>query len=220
MKILALDSAAAGCNVCVWQDGKVLALKTESMMRGQDARLVPLVEEVMAEAKMTYADLDRIAVTRGPGSFTGLRVGLATARGIGLAAEKPVVGIDRFSIYGKMFEKRDSTFLVVLESRRLELFIKTLKPSDTAPFNPEESEMLPPDEIKASCDADPDCMIVGDKPASLAALIDADRFLEPSQDEVIACAELAASAEAGTEHVLPRPLYLRAPDVTMPKKAF
>src|SRR5271168_4937059 len=99
MLILSLDSAGAGCGVTVWRDGKILATHAEHMERGQDQRLMPLVLEIMKKAGVTFGDLDRIAVTRGPGSFTGLRIGLAAARGIGLAANKPVIGIDRFSIF-------------------------------------------------------------------------------------------------------------------------
>lgn len=84
MLILSLECAGGGCGACVMKDDVVLALAEESMARGQDARLMPLVQEVMARAGVDYAELDRVAVTRGPGSFTGLRIGLAAARGLGL----------------------------------------------------------------------------------------------------------------------------------------
>ena len=103
MMVLGIDSAGAGCGVCVWQDGRVLASAFEAMERGQDRRLVPLILEVMQKAGADFDTLDRIAVTRGPGSFTGLRIGIAAARGIGLAASKSVLGIDRFAIYPRLF---------------------------------------------------------------------------------------------------------------------
>ena len=106
MLILSLDTAGQACAVCVWRDGVVLAAREERMARGQDARLVPLLLEVMAAAGVAFPQLDRIAVTRGPGSFTGLRIGLATARGLGLAADKPVIGIDRFSIHAAQQGRR------------------------------------------------------------------------------------------------------------------
>src|ERR1700733_6915297 len=99
MLILSLDSAGAHCGVCVWHSGKILAKAQEPMERGQDQRLMPLVLETIDKAKVKFSSLDRVAVTRGPGSFTGLRISLAVARGIGLAADKPVIGIDRFMIY-------------------------------------------------------------------------------------------------------------------------
>ncbi len=99
MLILSLDSAGNGCGACVWHDGNILASAEEPMERGQDQRLMPLILDIMKKANVTFDQLDRIAVTRGPGSFTGLRIGLAAARGIGIASGKPVIGIDRFSIF-------------------------------------------------------------------------------------------------------------------------
>src|SRR3984957_2129291 len=113
MLILSLDSAGSGCSACIWRDGQVVAAAAESMQRGQDRRLMPLILEVMKKANTEFEALDRITVTRGPGSFTGLRIGLAAARGIGLAAGKPVIGIDRFSIYREMFRAENKNVFVV-----------------------------------------------------------------------------------------------------------
>ena len=110
MIVLSLDSAGSGCAACVWQDGQVRSLQTEKMSRGQDARLVPLVLAVLQEAKLGFADVDRIAVTRGPGSFTGLRIGLSAARGFGLAADTPVLGIDRLAIFHAQHAQKTATF--------------------------------------------------------------------------------------------------------------
>src|SRR6201996_9161121 len=122
MLILSLDSAGSGCSACVWRDGKVLAEAHEAMHRGQDQRLMPLILQTLKQANVDFPQLDRIAITRGPGSFTGLRIGLAAARGIGLAAEKPVIGIDRFSIYREQVQRADKDLLVIIESKRRELY--------------------------------------------------------------------------------------------------
>ncbi len=215
MKILALDSSAAGCHACLWEDNKLIQIKSEMMMRGQDARLVPLIQELMAEASLTYSDLDRIAVSRGPGSFTGIRVGLATARGLALAAEKPVIGMDRFSIYRKLFEKETRPLMVVIDSRRKDLFVKIFNGSDT---NPEDAEMLTPEEIKERLISMPDALIVGDAQEILEEALSNVSYGEAKGKEVVACASLTATVEVGDPLYLPRPLYLRAPDVTLSKK--
>ncbi len=121
MRVLALDSAASGCGAAVLQDEAVLAQRYEAMARGQDARLLPLLAETLAAANLTYPALERIVVLRGPGSFTGLRIGLAAARGLGLALGLPVVGLDRFALYRAAFAAR-APLLVVLDSRRDEFF--------------------------------------------------------------------------------------------------
>ncbi|MGQ4828597.1 tRNA (adenosine(37)-N6)-threonylcarbamoyltransferase complex dimerization subunit type 1 TsaB, partial [Enterococcus faecalis] len=74
MLVLALDTSLEACVAAVLADGEVLAARSEPMARGHQERLALLVKEVMSEAGVGFADLDRIGVTRGPGSFTGLRV--------------------------------------------------------------------------------------------------------------------------------------------------
>ncbi|MCH7931874.1 MAG: tRNA (adenosine(37)-N6)-threonylcarbamoyltransferase complex dimerization subunit type 1 TsaB, partial [Proteobacteria bacterium] len=93
MNVLALDTATAACSVALWSDGTVLAQRFATMARGHAEALMPMVEAVMAEAGLAFADLDLVATTVGPGTFTGLRVGLAAARGLALAGGLPIVGV-------------------------------------------------------------------------------------------------------------------------------
>ena len=95
MRVLAIDTALEACAAAVLdtENGKV-ASESLPMVRGHAEALMPLIARVMKQADMAFSALDRIAVTTGPGSFTGLRVGIAAARGIALAATKPVVGLD------------------------------------------------------------------------------------------------------------------------------
>src|SRR6516164_6805074 len=101
MLILAIDTALDACAAAVLDTGtsKLIAMESLSMKRGHAEALMPLIARVMKESGLPFAALDRIAVTTGPGSFTGLRVGLSAARGIGLAAAKPVVGLTTLSAY-------------------------------------------------------------------------------------------------------------------------
>jgi tRNA threonylcarbamoyladenosine biosynthesis protein TsaB len=93
MLILAINTAGDACEAALARDGAMLAARSEPMTQGHDARLAPVVEEVMREAGAAFADLDRIAVVVGPGSFTGVRVGVAFARGLALAVDIPAVGV-------------------------------------------------------------------------------------------------------------------------------
>src|ERR1700688_206260 len=101
MRVLAIDTALAACSAAVLDTeyGGIVASESLPMVRGHAEALMPLLQRVMNQARMTFADIDRIAVTTGPGSFTGLRVGIAAARGIALAADKPALGISTLAAY-------------------------------------------------------------------------------------------------------------------------
>src|SRR5437868_8511857 len=101
MLILAIDTALDACAAGVLDTdlGKLIAQESQAMKRGHAEALMPLIARVIKESGVAFALLDRIAVTTGPGSFTGLRVGLSAARGIALAASKPVVGLTTLTAY-------------------------------------------------------------------------------------------------------------------------
>ncbi|MDD3288194.1 MAG: tRNA (adenosine(37)-N6)-threonylcarbamoyltransferase complex dimerization subunit type 1 TsaB [Alphaproteobacteria bacterium] len=218
MLVLGIDSAASGCFVCLWQDGVVVAVKSEKMSRGQDSRLMPIVLDVMRDAGASFSQLDRVVVIKGPGSFTGLRIGVSAARGIGLAAEKPVLGVDRFAVYQKQhFGKRGnkSSLLVAIDSRRKELFCQFC----SANGDVSEPDIMSAEEITAFC---LDKLKIG--PLSLAG--DAADILRPYlpegvviaslvEEEVVTAASIAAAADVSDSEFSPRPLYIRPPDVTV-----
>jgi tRNA threonylcarbamoyladenosine biosynthesis protein TsaB len=101
MLILAIDTALDACAAGVLDTdaGRLIAHESLPMKRGHAEALMPLIARVMKASGVAFAALDRIAVTTGPGSFTGLRVGLSAARGIALAADKPVVGVTTLTAY-------------------------------------------------------------------------------------------------------------------------
>jgi len=211
MKILSLDSCGSGCSVCVWHDGRELSFLEEKMERGQDSRLVPMVQEAMQRAGLTYQDLDRIAVTRGPGSFTGMRIGLATARGLALAAGKPAIGLDRFSLYKNQRGDKKESLLVVLESRRLELYCRLFP----AHGGVEPPCLLAPADIAALTGNHPEIRIVGDAFGALRGSVDHNKFDAIVEAEVVTCAKMAAGIAIDDPAYLARPLCVRPPDVTI-----
>jgi tRNA threonylcarbamoyladenosine biosynthesis protein TsaB len=101
MLILAIDTALDACSAGVLDTrvSKLIAQESLPMKRGHAEALMPLIARVMKQASLAFTALDRIAVTTGPGSFTGLRVGLSAARGIALAAGKPIVGVTTLTAY-------------------------------------------------------------------------------------------------------------------------
>lgn len=98
MLVLAIDTALTACSVAIVRDGETLLARVEPMARGQAERLAPMVRDAMAHCGLVFKELDLIAVTRGPGAFTGLRIGLAFARGLALALGKPCVGLSTLEL--------------------------------------------------------------------------------------------------------------------------
>jgi tRNA threonylcarbamoyladenosine biosynthesis protein TsaB len=96
--VLAIDTALSGCSVAIVRGDEILASRIEPMARGQAERLAPLVDQLMADFGVGFADIETIAVTTGPGAFTGLRVGLAFARGLALALDKPCIGVSTLEV--------------------------------------------------------------------------------------------------------------------------
>jgi tRNA threonylcarbamoyladenosine biosynthesis protein TsaB len=219
--LLALDCAGSACSAALWRRGHVAARRFAAMKHGQAERLLPMVAEVMTEAEIGFARLDAIAVTVGPGSFTGLRVGLAAARGLGLAAAKPVLGVTSFAAVaaGVPAAERDARdLLVVLDTRREDLFVQHLG-ADLRPRAP--ARLTTPGDLARELAARP-LLIAGDGAAMLAPLLPAGpgiAFAAGSPHADAACiAALAARILAGGGRgpegpaLAPNPFYLRAPE--------
>lgn len=222
--ILALDSAAGACSAALFAGGVVCRREWAAMARGHAEALMPMVTTVMAG--QDYRDLDAIAVTVGPGAYTGLRIGLATARGLALAAQIPVIGVSSFKAVARGACEAGAPpgpMLVVLETKRADLYVQSLD----AGFAPSsEPACLMPDAVAAAFPAllvEP-VIIAGDAaPRLLAALPDGHRVaIAPGDGLADAAIVAAAAAEnflAGPlpgDTPLPRPLYLRPPDVSPP----
>ncbi|MDJ0946222.1 MAG: tRNA (adenosine(37)-N6)-threonylcarbamoyltransferase complex dimerization subunit type 1 TsaB [Kiloniellales bacterium] len=220
IRLLAFDSAGSACSAAIWDTGRVAAARFEAMARGQSERLMPMIEEVMAEAGLDYAGLDALAVTLGPGGFTGVRIGLAAARGLALATGRPLLGLTSFeAVAAAVDEARrgDLPLAVCLDAKRAEVYLQVFAP-DLAPLGPPCSllpedlpEALPSGPLIAAGDGVPRARAQLERPglvlAAGAGHADAARF-----------AALAAARPlppAGTPP--PRPLYLRGPDVTLPR---
>ena len=112
-------------------NGFTRAARSEPMERGHQERLAPLVAEVMAEAGVPFADLEQIGVTIGPGSFTGLRVGLAFAKGLGLALGKPVTGVPTLlALAASTSSFSEFMTAAVVDARREQVYFQAFQQGD------------------------------------------------------------------------------------------
>lgn len=139
--ILALDSALARCAAAVVCDGAVVALQQQDLQRGQAARLPVLVQAALEAAGLPPTALDLIAVTVGPGSFTGVRAGLALAHGLALAAARPLVGVSVGEALAAALPALDRPLWCAIDSRRGRVFLErdgvvTACPLDALPDPP------------------------------------------------------------------------------------
>jgi tRNA threonylcarbamoyladenosine biosynthesis protein TsaB len=126
MRVLALDTALGATAVALYDaaEDRVLAEESQMMERGQAEALMPMVKRVMAGVSGGFAAVDRYAVTIGPGSFTGLRIGIAAARAFGLAHKKPVVGVSTLAAYAAPILSGDAPVTVasVVDARHAMVF--------------------------------------------------------------------------------------------------
>lgn len=229
MITLGLDTATSACAVALWDaaSGRTLAVRAETMQRGLAEKLVPMVQATLADAGIGFADLSRIGVTVGPGTFTGLRVGLAAARGFALAAGCPLVGVTTLeaAAHGLDHAARiGRTVLAAIESRRDDLFLQPFA-ADLSPLG-EPADVLPPDlpaYAAAHLPAGP-LLIVGDAAARAGAALGAwesgmTMVETTGAAEAVATARMAATQDvAGIAARIADPFYLRPPDVTLPKQ--
>ncbi|MCK6452954.1 MAG: tRNA (adenosine(37)-N6)-threonylcarbamoyltransferase complex dimerization subunit type 1 TsaB [Alphaproteobacteria bacterium] len=219
MTILAFDCACASCSVALWRDGAVLARRAAPMKHGQAERLLPMIQAAMDAAGVAYAGLAAIATTLGPGSFTGLRAGLAAARGLALATGLKAVGVTTFDAAAHRVdanERRGRSVLVAIDTRRDDLFVRIYN-EHLAPAGP--GRLATVGEAAATAPAGA-LVLTGDATAALTAALAAERrdaivALSAGAIDAVAVAELAAKRLAGG--IAPEPLapiYLRAPEIT------
>src|SRR5438067_1334167 len=121
MRVLAIDTALAACSAALLDTGRggIVASETLTMARGHAEAIMPLIARVMDLADVEFAALDRVAVTTGPGSFTGLRVGISAIRGIALAAAKPAIGLSTLAAFAApLIAEDDSTHVAAVVDAR------------------------------------------------------------------------------------------------------
>ena len=215
MLVLAIDTALESCAATVLDtDAEAFrARQSLPMKRGHAEALMPLIDEVMKASNLSYAALDRIAVTVGPGSFTGLRVGISAARGLGLAAHRPVVGITTLAAYAAPLIDGESETPVIaaIDARHGHVYAQAFSGDGSTLLKP---AIMPLDDVFRAARFGP-AHLVGDAAGMLAqqwpTQFEPPVSVDPQTAPDIAwVAWLGASVDP--DEAPPRPYYLRAPD--------
>lgn len=216
MLILAIDTALDACAAGILDTdaNRLIASESQAMKRGHAEALMPLLARVMRESGVGFPALDRIAVTIGPGSFTGLRVGISAARGIALAADKPVVGVTTLAAYAAPYlsEESGAPILSAIDARHDHVYFQVVSGVGEPLISP---QVAPIQEALDAARFGP-LQLVGN-----AAGILADRWPSDVASPVLADMKPAPDIAfvgwlgAAVDDLLTspaRPYYLRAPD--------
>jgi tRNA threonylcarbamoyladenosine biosynthesis protein TsaB len=215
MLVFAIDTALEACSAAVFDSerGEILARESIAMARGHAEALMPLIARAREQSGCDFAQFDRIAVTTGPGSFTGLRVGIAAARGLGLASGKPVVGLSTLSAYAAPYITADPTLPVVaaIDARHDHVYLQIFGTGGRTLVSPCVVPIA--EALRLSAGGTP--RLVGTAANALAAAWGATEKMPVSVEQKPApdidwVARLGAAADASTSPA--KPLYLRAPD--------
>ena len=213
-RVLAFDCSGASCSAAVLVDGTIRAERFAAMERGQAEALLPMIQATLAEAGLGWAEIEAIATTVGPGSFTGVRLGLSAARGLALASDRPIVAVTAFEAVAAGVAPGEGRFAVAIDSRRGPVFAQRFG----ADHRPEGEPAQVEPEAMAAWLGDDGCRLVGDGVANLAG--EPGLILEPAVRRIRAgdlARAAAALGRAGIDRLPAHPLYLRAPDVSQPK---
>jgi tRNA threonylcarbamoyladenosine biosynthesis protein TsaB len=208
VRVLAIDTCLDACQAALLDDDRVVFARSEPMHRGHQERLAPMLAEAMAEVGAEFAHLDRIGVTVGPGSFTGLRVGIAFAKGLAIALGIPCVGVGVLDALAAGGAAR-GPLLAVIDAKRDQVYVQLFHGKEAGRAEAVLVADLPgwlerrraPGELTA----------IGSGAALVAT---ASAVMPLPAPDPVAVARLAAAANPA--EAPPRPIYLRPPDARLP----
>ncbi len=232
MITLAIDSTMNGCGVCVLDAAnKICIEKMHEISRGQAEYLMPMIEDALKESGKMYKDLDLIAVTHGPGAFTGMRIGIATAKALALALNIPAIGVCTLEAVATTASKKNDipqseNLCVLLETKRKDFYIYHRKNQKWS-----EKQTASFDEVTEVLDSESHWNIVGDafdrfnaeaKRQGANKKFEHLNIVNMAMPDPHCIAEIGIEnfeemKKVGNERPKVTPVYLRPPDIGTPK---
>jgi tRNA threonylcarbamoyladenosine biosynthesis protein TsaB len=213
--VLAIDTALGNCQVALSSGTTILAQEAEIQRNQQTFRLMPMVESVLQKAGLSYAECDVIACTTGPGSFTGIRIGLAAARAMALAAQKPVFPCSTLELLAYQAQQTFPEMPVtsVINAYREELYVQVFDGTL------QEAELLSYARFCA-INFDPRTIFVGNAPEVVKAHLPRAHVEGPSMPDAAALCRYAYTKQVTLDRQQLIPFYIREPDAKLPVQKF
>lgn len=216
--ILVFDTATGGISIGVMSSSGDIATRVLETQRDQASLLVPLIQEAMDDLKLSFDDLEGVATTRGPGSFTGLRIGLSALRTFSVSLEVPVLGMNTLDVMAAHYTP-NSPYLIVLETKRRDFYTRFYDESGVPmsdSFAAEIDTILEkiPEGVKA---IGGDCLERFRVEAGDVALTYLDEIKQPDPSVFLRVAQQELKALGNDMPERPKPLYLRGADVSVAK---
>lgn len=194
--ILAIDTALGPCSVALLREGTIAAEVEEASAGNQSRKLVPMIESALEQAGLGYKDCDAVACTIGPGGFTGIRTGLASARAIALAANKPLIGVSCLEVIA-FAASQTGDLLAIIDAYRGQRYAQRFRMN---------SHLIP--------QSDP--LLVDEK--SVPALAHGAKIIQTPVHARDVAKLAALKWEQGERNFPASPLYIREPDAKPPAK--
>ncbi|MGM0452271.1 MAG: tRNA (adenosine(37)-N6)-threonylcarbamoyltransferase complex dimerization subunit type 1 TsaB [Thermodesulfobacteriota bacterium] len=226
MKILAVDTATKTCSVAVSDDSDIIVAHTARYARTHARHIMTMIDGIVQAAEITMEDIDGFAVTLGPGSFTGLRIGISTVKGLAMAVKKPVAGVSALEALAAQFFAATDLICPLIDARKGEVYAGVYRwtPDGCEPVFP--AKVASPEQAVSGIDGP--CLFVGNGAAQYRQRISAclgewARFVPPVFNPVRAAmvAHLGyrqfAAHSAGDARTV-QPVYIRRPDAQRPPR--
>ncbi|MDO6802434.1 tRNA (adenosine(37)-N6)-threonylcarbamoyltransferase complex dimerization subunit type 1 TsaB [Wenyingzhuangia sp. 1_MG-2023] len=221
--ILNIETSTKNCSVSIAKEGTCIALKEENNGNYSHAeKLHVFIEDILKEQQLKISDLDAIAVGKGPGSYTGLRIGVSTAKGLAYAADIPLIAIDTLKALAKSITIEKGLIVPMIDARRLEVY-SAIFDANFDLVRDVEAQIIDETSFKTYFDANQTLYFLGDGAAKCKSILTNSNtvFIDdhfPSTQEMCALAELKFKDKAFEDTAYFEPFYLKDFMVTPSKK--
>ena len=219
MRILALETSAKAVSAAVTEDGKVLASGYQDTGLTHSRTLMPIVEHILKNTDLTVLDCDAIAVAAGPGSFTGIRIGVSAAKGLAFAVEKPAIAVSTLAAMARNVAWLNGLVICAMDARRQQVYNALFQAQDGALTRLTPDRAISLEELAAEVKEDPSAKIIVGDGARLCyndlsergiscRMAPAHLVMQNAVSVALEAEELAGAGQLLTAHEL-QPVYLR-----------